>query len=83
MILKVCQHFLIESRQSVFKDHEEGTNEILVEDDHRMKLVKCTADKYLTLRLFTFGKHYTEQTVQNGTPSDRHQLTKLILFKNQ
>lgn len=65
MIFEVCHHFLIESHQSVFKDHEEGTNEILVEDDHRMKLVKCTADKYL---LFTFGKHYTEQTVQNGTP---------------
>ena len=54
MILEVCHHFLMESSQPVFADHEQGTNESVVEDDHQMKLIKCTAEKYFTLRLFTF-----------------------------
>ena len=73
----------MESRQPVFEDHEQGTNESLVEDDHQMKLIKYTADKYFTLRLFTFEKRYSESIIQNGIPSVRHQLTKLILFKNK
>ena len=82
MIVEVCNYFLLDSKENVFVGHETGTNESLVEDDHQMKLIKCTADKYLTLRLFTFGKHYMESSTQDG-PSDRHQLTKLILFRNQ
>jgi hypothetical protein len=58
-------------------------NEIGFEDDHRVKLVKYVADKYFTLRLFTYGKRFCETVIQNGKPSDRFQLTKLILFKNQ
>ena len=84
MILEVCHHFIVdESRQTLFEDHEQGMNESVFEDDHRVKLIKYTADKYFTLRLFTYGKRYCETVVQNGQPSDRYQLTKLILFKNQ
>lgn len=83
MILEVCHHFLLEANKSVFTDHELGSNADLVENDHQLKLIKWTADKYFTLRLFTYGKHFSETVVQNGMPSARHQLNKLILFKNQ
>ena len=58
-------------------------NESLFEDDHRVKLIKYTADKYFTLRLFTYGKRYCEKVIQNGRASDRYLLSKIILFKNQ
>ena len=58
-------------------------NEISFEDDHRVKLIKHVADKYFALRLLTYGQRFRENDIQNGNPSDRFQLTKLILFKNQ
>ena len=76
MILKVCHHLLLEASKSVFADHEMG-------NDHQIKLIKWTADQYFTLHLFTYGKHFSETVGQNGMPSSRHQLNKLILFNNQ
>ena len=59
LLLEVVHHFLIQSRHPVFEDHEQGMNEStsMFEDDHRVKLIKCTADKYFALRsrLFTYG----------------------------
>lgn len=84
MVLEVCHHFIIDkSHQIVFEDHEQGMNESLFEDDHRVKLIKYTADKYFTLRLFTYGKRYCEKVIQDGRASDRYLLSKMILFKNQ
>ena len=84
MILEVCHHFLLDGNKSVFADHELGANEDMVEDDHQVKLIKWTADKYFTLRSRTESTTlYSETIIQNGMPSDRHHLNKLILFKNQ
>ena len=88
MILEVCHHFILDkSGQSVFEDHEQGMNESLFEDDHRVKLIKYTADKYFTLRLFTYGKRYCKKVIQNGRASDRYLLSNIFLniflFKNQ
>ena len=83
IIIQVCQHFSLDSTKELFPDHEEGLNEILFEDDHRTKLTKCVADKYLTLRLFTYGKKYTKEIANQGDQSIRHKFNKLILFKNQ
>ena len=80
MIVAVCHHFLVDPASEVFKDHEDGNNEALVEVDHRMKLMKCVADKYFTLRLYNFGKRCTREIPNNGKQSDRHRLT---LFSNQ
>ena len=80
MILQVCHYFLLESNKAVFSHHELSSN--VVENDHQTKLIKWTADKYFTMRLFTYGKKYSETVVQNGMSSSRHQLNKLILFKN-
>ena len=83
MIIKVNNYFALDTQRHLFEDHEEDTNERVFEDDHRTKLVKLTADRYFTIRLFTYGKHYNESVVAKGQTSERHRLTKLILFKNQ
>ena len=79
MILEVCQHFAQDATEALPSQHE-PTEEPLIEDDHRLRLLKCVANSYLTLRLSTYGKHYTETVVNFGQPSLRHQFTKLILF---
>ena len=70
-------------KQDIFEDHELGVNERVFEEDHKSALIKLGADKYLTLRIFTYGKRYQESVVTKGQPSDGHKLTKSILFKNQ
>jgi hypothetical protein len=52
MIINVCHHSTLDTTVNVFIDHEDGDNELLIEDDHRTKLIKCTADKYFTFILF-------------------------------
>ena len=76
-------NFIMDTKQDIFEDHELGVNESVFEEDHRSALIKLVADKYLTLRIFTYGKRYQESVVTKGQPSDRHKLTKSILFKNQ
>ena len=83
MILKVCNHFLLSVNNSVFEDDEMGLNANMEENEHQIKLIKWTSDKYFTMRLFTYGKHFSETVVHSGMPSARHQLNKLILFRNQ
>ena len=83
MILEISNHFFADksSRSTLFSDHDPGMNDM--DDDHKVKLIKHTADRYFTLRLFTYGKRHCESVLEGGKPSDRHKLTKLILFKNQ
>ena len=83
LVLDVCSHFIMDKRQNIFEDHELGLNESVFEEDHRSALIKLVADKYFTLRIFTYAKRYQETVVTKGQPSDRHKLTKSILFKNQ
>ena len=85
MIMQVCHHFVVNEscHLNIFGDHDPGMNEVGFDEDHRMKLIKYTADKYFTLRLFTYGKRYCQTVVENGKQSDRFHLTKLILFQNQ
>ena len=52
------------------------------EDDHLTQLVKKIANKYLSIRLHTYAKRYTRETVNKNNPSARHQMNKLVLFKN-
>jgi hypothetical protein len=81
--MNVSHHFTLDTTVDVFTDHEDGDNELLIDDDHRTKRIKCTANRYFMLRLFTFGKKYIEQIVNKSKQSDRYGLNKLILFNNQ
>ena len=85
MIVEVCHHFVANKSHhlNIFGDHDPEMNEVGFDEDHKMKLIKSTADKYFTLRLFTYGKRYCQSVILNGKQSDRFQLSKLILFNNQ
>ena len=72
----------MDSAKKVVDDHEE-LNDNVLEGDHRSALIKLTANRYFTLRLFTYSKRYNEKVVAGGKPEIRQQLTKLILFNNQ
>ena len=58
--------------------------DVAFEDDHLTQVVKRISHKYLTMtmHLHTYGKRYTREVVDKDSPIVRHQLTKLILFKN-
>ena len=66
MIAEVINHFFVDksSHSTVFSGHDPEVND--VNDDHRVKLIKHTADRYFTLRLFTYGKHHCESVLQAG-----------------
>ena len=84
LVLSVCNHFVMDSTHQIFQDHDQGSQDNSLEENHRSSLIKLTAERYFnTLRLFTYGKRYNDKVVYNGQPSVRHQLTKMTLFKNQ
>ncbi len=60
-----------------FFDHRIG------EVDHLSRLLKKIVAKYLDMRLKRYAKKFTEEIAHRNVPSERHQLTKMILFKNQ
>ena len=64
-----------------FADHAHENNP-LFEDDHLTQIVKKLCEKYLLLRMQTYAKQYTRQIVLKNTPSVRHQMNKLVFFKN-
>ena len=61
-----------------FFDHTIGE-----EYDHVTSLLRLVVQKYLNMRQKTYAKKYSEMIVHKNMPSTRHQLTKLILFRNQ
>ena len=61
-----------------FFDHEIGQ-----EQDHLLTLMRKMIQRYVCLRLKTYGKKYTEFTVHKNMPSLRHELNKTILFRHQ
>ena len=64
-----------------FADHAHE-NDPVFEDDHLTQIVKKLCEKYFLLRMQTYAKQYTRQIVLKNTPSVRHQMNKLVLFKN-
>jgi hypothetical protein len=48
----------MDSTPEIFQDHEQGCEGNLFEEKHRSLLIKLTAERYFTLRLFTYGKQH-------------------------
>ena len=55
---------------SLFADHGDGVNQVVVEDDRKTQLTKLVADKFFTLRLFNYDKKYTNEIVNKVTDVD-------------
>ena len=69
-VMEVVEHFVHDkSGKVLFQDYEKAANEFFFEEDHRIKLIKHTADKYFSMCLFTYGKLYCEtyKTVEQAT----------------
>ena len=75
LVMLVCYHFTMDSNHKIFNDH-------IADEDHRSMLIKATAERYFTLRLFTYSKRYNDNVTAGGKQGIRQQLTKLILFNN-
>ena len=58
-------------------------HEIGQEMDHVSSLLRTVVQRYIKLRLKTYGKMYTMRIVHQNLPSIRHQLNKTMLFHNQ
>lgn len=83
-MIKEVSHNFVENTQNGMtqSSHEYCLTETLF-DNHSLWLVKCIADQFFKLRLFTYAKRYNDNVVREGKPSKRHQLNKLTLFCNQ
>ena len=56
-------------------------HEILTEDLHSTQLIKKIIDKYVTIRLLTYGKHFNKDVLHKDKIGMRQQSTKLVIFK--
>ena len=84
MVMEVCQHFGQVATNLLPPLHQVSLHdEPLIQEDHRLWLLKCVANCYLKIRLFTYAKTYCETVINFGKPSNRNHLTKMILFHNQ
>lgn len=83
MILEVANYFGQEKPELLPPYHQPSSCNEMSSEDHRLCLVKYVADSYLRVRLRAYGKVYSKAVINFGKPSDRHHLTKTILFRNE
>ena len=71
------------ARESFFPQLHDHTHdhEILTEDLYSSQLLKKIIDKYVGLRLITYGKHYTKDILSKDKIGVPQQSTKMVLFK--
>ena len=62
-------------------DQHDLDNEILTEDLHSTQIIKKVVEKYVSIRLLTYGKHFNKDVLHRDKIGMRQQSTKLILFK--
>ena len=67
----------------VFRDSSEHyfQHSIGAKSDHLYSLVRLTVKNYLSLRLKSYGKRFTEIVTHGNVPSVRHTLKNAIIFK--
>ena len=82
--LKIQSEVLAQVGTNVFKnignhyaDHHIG------EGDHLTSLLRMIIMKYITIRLKSYGKDYTQMVAHKNIPSTWHLLTKTVIFSGQ
>ena len=64
MVLLVCNHFVMDAiHDQLFQDHELGAHDNIFEENHQSSLIKLMAERYFTLRLFTYNKRYNDKVM--------------------
>ena len=56
---------------------------LIEESNHLTTVMRVITKKYLSTRLKTYAKKYTEVVAHGNQPSSPHELTKTVLFRNQ
>ena len=77
-VLEQCGKVFDGQEYSHLFDHAIG-----IEIDHHSSLIRRIVKSFLKIRLKTYGRNYTKIVAHKNEPSSRHELTKLVLFKNQ
>ena len=67
---------------SVFKHTQHYYEHTVGERDHLSSLLKMVTKRYLDVCMNTYAKKYTAEVVHKNIPSNRHHLTRTILFSN-
>ena len=53
------------------------------ESDHLTSSLRFIVAKYVSIRLKSYGKDYTQKVPHKNIPSNRHLLTKSVIFSGQ
>ena len=53
------------------------------EGDHLTSLLRLIVAKYVSIRLKSYGTDYTQMVAYKNIPSNRHLLTKSVIFSGQ
>ena len=80
MVYKINQELACEKLFPELNEHDLD-HEILTEDMHSSQLLKKIINKYLSIRLFRYGKQYTNDILHKNKIGLRQQFNKIILFK--
>ena len=83
LVLKMVYHIVKSCKWDKYIQNSEHAYQVqITSNDHITQLVKTISSEYLHLRLNRYGKRYTREIINKSQASLRHQLLKLILFKN-
>ena len=74
-LLKQLGPTIFSNIEGHFFDHT-----LIEESDHLTTLMGVITKKYLSMRLKTYAKKYTEVVAHRNQPSSQHELTKTVLF---
>ena len=84
LVLKIQSGILVQIGTDIFSnigghyaDHTTG------EGDHLTFLLRIIVAKYVSIRLKSYGKDYTQMVAHKNIPSKRHLLTKSVIFSGQ
>ena len=80
MVYKISQELACEKLFPELNEHDLD-HEVLTEDMHSSQLLKKIINKYLSIRLFRYGKQYTNNILHKNKIDLRQQFNKIILFK--
>ena len=80
LVHTINQHLANKDLFSMLNNHD-LEHETLTEDLHSSQLMKKIIEKYVTIRLLTYRKHYSKDVLHKDKIGVRQQATKLVLFK--
>ena len=82
LTLKIQNSVLESIGGTVFANSSHFFDHTIGERDHLSSLVKVVSKWYLDIQMNTYPKKYSDMVIHRNVPSNRHHLTRTILFSN-